>query len=174
MATTQSSPQNSVSTVHICLVSGQLIPNFLGVLAPDQNLAAIYLVVTDNPTVRSQAQWLGQVLRAWKHDLKIEYLNGAPSGRLSECREFAKALIARIRVQFPASRVVCNATGGTKPLSLGFLNAIDGEAGFTVIYCDTDTLNFDHWYPEDGGTDKMRRLLKAKWHLLLQGFGILA
>ena len=148
----------------ICIASVQALANLLPLFmrAPQ----AIHVVQSTDPRARRTAERLAQIAGLLGLPCVIEA--DAPSSPLAAVESFADAMMARIRARYSNCRLVLNATGGTKLMSLGFANRI-GPVG-EVIYCDTENDRIEYFAPEGRPATPMPPdLMNLEQLLLVQG-----
>jgi putative CRISPR-associated protein (TIGR02620 family) len=155
---------DEVGEVMICIASGQPMANLLPLIK--RKPRAVYVVQTSDSRARRTAERLRQAAIRWGLPCVVE--ENAPSSPLAAVESFADAMMARIRGQYPGCRLVLNATGGTKLMSLGFANRI-GPVG-EVIYCDTENERIEYFAPEGRPAVPMPpELMNLEQLLLVQG-----
>lgn len=109
-------------TIHINLVSEQLIPNLIPSFA-DPNCQGVVLVLGDN-TLQEQAARLTRLYQGrgipvlWQSE-------GSSSHRLAPLQHQAKQLITDLERDHRDKQWILNATCGTKPMALAFANAFN-------------------------------------------------
>ena len=124
--------------IHICLVSAQLLPNYISARMdqPDK----VYLISTDKMrhtlTPRLQA-----MLNAAGIDTTLPAQN-IPDAGLSAIQGYAQALLTTIQQDYPTAQLTFNTTGGNKLMSIGMLEVFRTHAG--LIYTDTDHGVIEH------------------------------
>ena len=111
----------------ICLVSGQLAPNLLSVLhfKPDE----VVLVCTSDS--RDLAERFKDLLIS-KYQFESVHISETNPFHLSEIQESA----VKLAEQFKARKMILNYTGGTKPMSVGFVNVFS-KLGTDLLYTDS-------------------------------------
>ncbi len=116
--------------IHVCLVSEQLLANIIPVL--HRNPSAVHMVVSDPMVDKANVfeRFINeQSLTCRRHD-------HAPDASLQEIISYASKVAADVRQRHPRVRIVLNATGGTKPMAMGFIVGFRDIAD-EVIYTDT-------------------------------------
>ncbi|WP_298068396.1 DUF1887 family CARF protein [uncultured Mailhella sp.] len=118
-------------THHICLVSEQTLPNYLGTVMPDASPQTVHLVVTDR--MKERANILEKALR--ERGMAVEHYPLA-SPRPNEML----AVLNAIREKTPSGSLAVNVTGGTKVMALAAVEwaGIQDEHPF-LFYVDTDS-----------------------------------
>lgn len=125
-----------MKTIHINLVSDQLIPNLIPTLS-DPACDGIILVLGDSSR-ESEAELLTQIYQ--KHGKPILWKStGESSTRFDTLHQQAKQVLRTLESTYPSYQWVLNATGGTKPMSIAFTTVFNESSKSLVIY--TDTLN---------------------------------
>lgn len=152
--------------VHLAIVSEQLLPTVIPCLMdrPDR----VVLVVSR--AMAERARRLQAVLR--DHGIGSEIRGEAPDARLEEIRNYARELADELEGGSAGGEVVFNATGGTKLMTLGFIEAFRDRAA-RIIYTDTAHAQIEVVY-ERGTTDPqpvpMADVLDVPRYLAVQGF----
>jgi len=152
--------------VHLAIVSEQLLPTVIPCLMdrPDR----VVLVVSR--AMAERARRLQAVLR--DHGIGSEIRGEAPDARLEEIRNYARELADELEGGSAGGEVVFNATGGTKLMTLGFIEAFRDRAA-RIIYTDTAHAQIEVLY-ERGTTDPqpvpMADVLDVPRYLAVQGF----
>lgn len=117
-------------TVHVCLVSDQTLANLIPVLMERPEKVA--LVVSAEMTARKLDTRLKKLIES--EGIKVDIYANAPDTGMAAIHEFASKLAERL-VTCEVD-IVLNATGGTKLMSLGFVDVFRGIAS-RIIYTDT-------------------------------------
>ncbi|MBI3935964.1 MAG: DUF1887 family protein [Betaproteobacteria bacterium] len=157
--------------IHVVLVSEQTIPNLVPALMDKP--AKVYLVATETMKRKGLPQRLKGVLQ--KRGIAAEILSGAPDTGLESIIGFASMKVAdRLQKNHPSAKVVLNATGGTKPMVLGFTEVFRTRAA-RVIYTDTAHRRIESLAAAGGGAagyTAMESVLDVEIYLAAQGFTI--
>ena len=114
---------------HICLVSEQTLPNYLGAIVPDAFPKKIHLIVTER--MKERANILEKALRSRGYDVK-QYPLSTPQPEAVQ-----NVLDAILEKNGP--EIAINVTGGTKIMALAAVDwaAIQDKPPF-LFYVDTD------------------------------------
>lgn len=114
---------------HICLVSEQTLPNYLGAIVPDAFPKKIHLIVTER--MKERANILEKALRSRGYDVK-QYPLSTPQPEAVQ-----NVLDAILEKSGP--EIAINVTGGTKIMALAAVDwaAIQDTPPF-LFYVDTD------------------------------------
>ncbi len=123
-----------MKTIHINLVSDQLIPNLIPTLS-DAACAGVILVLGDNSR-EQEAERLMQIYQRYGKPV-LWQSKGESSTRFDALDLQAKQLIGYLTQRYADYKWVLNATGGTKPMSLAFTNVFNDSPQSLVIYTDT-------------------------------------
>lgn len=153
-------PDTWAHASHICLVSGQLLPNLIPalMLKPPQ----VHLVVTAD--MKAQAQRLHSLLQ--RHGIECRQHTGAPSTNVGELRNFALELAGEL----DGEPLLLNATGGTKLMALAFAQVFTEVAPETrVFYTDTEHGVLEFLAGEASTTEPIRSVLDLDTYLRAQG-----
>ena len=111
-----------MQTVHINLVSDQLLPNLIPTFA-DNQCAGVVLVLGDS-TLSERADRLESLYRG--RDISVFWRSeGSSSHRLQRLQKQATELLAWLEREQGDKNWVLNATCGTKPMALAFANAFN-------------------------------------------------
>ncbi|PID41606.1 MAG: hypothetical protein CSA52_01460 [Gammaproteobacteria bacterium] len=129
------------SAIHVLLVSGHIVPNLVPVFDEHdkKGVTGIVLVTTCQMTEAEN------VIRNLAHDRGIPVYKPWPAhhSKYFGNLERAQDLVKRLRRLYPASPLVLNATGGTKPFSMAYVDAFRHEANARIIYVDTQSRNIE-------------------------------
>lgn len=117
---------------HVVLVSDQVLQNLIPLLMERPDRA--FLVVSPEMARRRADQRLVRQLRGLP--LEITRCAEAPEASFPQIQAFANALVEQVMEQCPGAEIVLNATGGTKLMSIGFVEAFRGIAS-RILYTDT-------------------------------------
>lgn len=118
--------------IHVCLVSDQTLANLIPVLM--ERPERIVLVTTAEMKRRKRNVHLQAIFAA--HGLEAESVENAPDVSLVSIRRYAEDLVRKLRQAHTQAAITLNATGGTKLMMLGFIEAFQ-SAGARIIYTDT-------------------------------------
>lgn len=140
-----------MQTIHINLVSEQLLPNLIPTFA-DSLCHGVVLVLGDN-TQSERADRLTELYQG--RGLPILWRSeGSSSHRLVRLQEQASTLIDWLDSHHPDKKWMLNATCGTKPMALAFANAfnrfnssrpdtaVDGIPRALILYTDSQNREF--------------------------------
>lgn len=118
--------------IHIAIVSEQILANLIPALMdrPDK----VLLVASTEMAKRKLDKRLARLL---EHDgMTIELHENAPDVGMQQIHEYATKLRDGLVERHADAEIVLNATGGTKPMALGFVEVFRGIAS-RIIYTDT-------------------------------------
>lgn len=150
--------------IHVCLVSDQTLANLIPALMerPDR----VVLVASAEMIRRGQDLRLAQALSGY--GIPTETVGDVPDVSLNIIRGYAEALRDALAESAPSATVTLNATGGTKLMMLGFVEAFR-QGGMRTIYADTAHRRIE----EIGGADiGMENVLDVPAYLTAQGIHI--
>lgn len=126
-------PDNeSGERVLVCILSGQLAPNYIEVLQerPD------YVYALASSEMKGSAQYFSDLLEA--EGLAHEVLYDVPSD-LAGMRHYGQALVRSLGLRHPQAQISLNATGGTKLMSLALVELFQAQLPDAQLwYTDTD------------------------------------
>ncbi|MFB1487672.1 MULTISPECIES: Card1-like endonuclease domain-containing protein [unclassified Thiocapsa] len=154
--------------IHIVLVSDQVLANLIPILMDSPDL--VFLVVTPEMAARRLDQHLRSLLEAKGVTARI--FPDAPDVGLREIQSFANILADQVVDQYAEAEVVLNATGGTKLMSLGFVEAFRGIAS-RILYTDTAHRRIEYLPNADAPLPEptpMSNTLDLPDYLAAQGF----
>ncbi|MDP2432343.1 MAG: DUF1887 family CARF protein [Pseudomonadota bacterium] len=154
--------------IHIAIISEQTLANLIPALMARPDV--VYLVCSRQMAERRLEQRLARLLR---HEaIAVEVRGDAPDVGLGDIHQYAYRLAEEIEAAHPGAAIVLNATGGTKLMSLGFVEAFR-SIGANVIYTDTAHRRIEH-LPDDSGAihapQPMHDVLDVPRYLAAQGF----
>ncbi len=118
--------------IHLAIVSDQILANLIPALMdrPDK----VLLVVSADMAKRKLDKRLARLLE--REGIAVERHENAPDVGMPEIHEYATKLRDELVEQYADAELVLNATGGTKPMSHGFVEVFSGIAS-RIIYTDT-------------------------------------
>lgn len=147
--------------IHVCLVSDQVLANLIPALMerPDR----VVLVASTEMKRRKQDEHLSLALAA--HGIPSATVDDAPDVSLGAIRRYAEVLRDALSESEPSARVTLNATGGTKLMMLGFVEAFR-YGGIRTIYVDTAHRRIEEIGGEEIG---MANVLDVPSYLAAQG-----
>lgn len=156
-------------SVHVVLVSSQILQNLIPVLMgrPEQ----VVMVVTRE----MESRHADQHLRRQLHHPGIEAVvcKGCPDTDFAAIQSFARQVAEQVMDTHAGSEILLNATGGTKLLSLAFVEAFRGIAS-RILYTDTAHRQIQYLPHADGVhlplPVPMTNVLDVPGYLRAQGF----
>ena len=140
--------------VHICLVSGQLLPNLIPILMdkPDD----VILISSDE--MEESTRRFKEILE--QKGIKVCVHQSAPSSDLNKISQYAEKLKEQIRKDYPNTELILNITGGTKLMVLGIWDSFRNTAK-QIIYTDTANNRIESLPVNDNKPQKIYRNLKS-------------
>lgn len=127
--------------IHICLVSQQLLANYIPIRMdkPDQ----VHLVSSLDMQKKGLTTRFETLLKQGGFNSVTH--TGMPDAGMAEIQRFTRTLYETLTQQYPHAHLTVNITGGTKLMSVAMLD-IFSAAGHAVIYTDTakDTVERVH------------------------------
>lgn len=116
--------------IHVCLVSAQLLANYIPVLMDKPDL----VVLLSSTRMRVEAGRFARMLqqRGVRHSVRQD----VPDAGFANIRQFATTLLAELQEKYSQANLTANITGGTKLMSLG-LQEVFAATGHRIIYTDT-------------------------------------
>jgi hypothetical protein len=118
--------------IHIVLVSDQVLANLIPILMEKPDL--VLLVVTAGMAARRLDRHLQALLE--ERGIQARICPNAPDVDVRAIQAYANALIAPVVEAYAEPEVVLNATGGTKLMSLAFVEVCRGLVS-RILYTDT-------------------------------------
>ena len=166
-------PASRVTTgggeIVICIASGQPLANLLPLFM--RQPSAIHILETADVVARRTSARIQEVAR--RVGLPCTVSKDAPSAPLAETKAFGARLVAELKANYPDARIVLNATGGTKLISLGLASQV-GPLG-EVIYCDMEHDRIEVIAPEGRAPTRMPPdLVNLRLLLMAQGIDIIS
>ncbi len=154
--------------IHIAIVSAQTLANLIPILMerPDK----VYLVCSDAMKDRGLDSRIRKLLEG--ESIAVEVKGAAPDAGLESIQNYARSLACEIRHNHPDAELVFNATGGTKLMSLGFVEVFRNIAR-SIIYTDTSRRRIEI-FPNGSSAasppTEMRNVFDVPRYLAAQGF----
>ena len=150
--------------IHVCLVSDQILANLIPALMerPDR----VVLVASAEMKRRGLDQRLAQALSGY--GIPTDTVDDAPDASLNAIRSYAEALREALSESASSAIVTLNATGGTKLMMLGFVEAFR-KGAIRTIYADTAHRRIEEIGGEEIG---MENVLDVPSYLAAQGIRI--
>lgn len=147
--------------IHICMVSGQPLPNLIPALNAENRPRQIILLVS--PDMKERGELLGDNFE--KLGCKVARVAIDPY-RIDKIR----ATLLEVAVQYAGADLVLNATAGTKVMAMGAYDVFR-ELGKPAFYVDTDNNQLISLLPE-GGVRPLGDVVKVKTYLAAYGYDI--
>lgn len=154
--------------IHVALVSDQVLANLIPAMMDRPDL--VILVCTAGMAARGLDRRLAALLK--REGIATQIKCGAPDVGLKQIQEFALNLAGELEGSYPGAEVVLNATGGTKLMSLGFVEVFRGIAE-RILYTDTAHRRIEFLPDERGEVADplvMTDVLDVPQYLAAQGF----
>lgn len=124
--------------LHLCIATGQQLPNAAPIRLTSWDRVVIFASRKMRPAADRLAAFVAD--EAERRDLRPE--QGKPliidlpaEDDLLAIRDAVVRAVDRLRESFPEHELVLNITGGTKLMTLGFVEALRGQA--KMLYCDS-------------------------------------
>lgn len=147
------------SPIHLCLISGQPIPNLLPILQENAQQAIFFVT----PEMTSQANRLQKVLK--NHGCAVEPIPIPSAYDFEQVAEECSRLLDRY-----GARLILNVTGGTKISALAaFQSFFFADCGPHIVYCDTSRHRLLQLAPENRETPLADNLLTVRDYLSCYG-----
>lgn len=130
----------------------------------------VYLVCSDAMQSHALDRRLKRLIE--REHIEVEIERGVPNAGLNSIQGYAVSLTAEIRRTHPGAEIFLNATGGTKLMSLGFVEVFRGVAR-NILYTDTSHRRIEI-FPDISGAAapsiEMTNVLDVPTYLEAQGF----
>ncbi len=154
--------------IHVCIVSEQILANLIPALM--ERPEKVWLVCSQEMTGRKLDRRLKKQLE--RESIAVEIRADAPDAGMAAIQEFAFNLLAEIEKEHPGAEITLNSTGGTKLMSMGFVEMFRRIA-HKIIYTDTQHRCIER-LPDGTGTSHpslpMTDVLNVSMYLAAQGF----
>jgi hypothetical protein len=152
--------------IHVAIVSDQLLPTVIPCLMvrPER------VVLVASSAMASKARRLQALLQ--EAGIQSDIRDQAPDAGLDRIRAYAEKLAAELTAGPLGDKVVFNATGGNKLMTLGFVD-IFRERADRIIYTDTAHARIEAIHDRhrtDPPPEPMRDVLDVPRYLAVQGF----
>lgn len=153
--------------IQVAIVSEQILANLIPALVerPDK----VVLASSAEMSQRKLDRRLTRLLEG--HGIAVEMHDCAPALGMLAIHAFARKVCDSLVERHADAEIVLNATGGTKPMSLGFVEAFRGIAS-RIIYTDTQHRRIESLPRADeptGEPEPMRDVLDVPHYLAAQG-----
>lgn len=150
-------------TIHVCIASGESLPNLLPVL--QHRPAQVWILRTG--TMQEHARHLADALRSQQIDSKAIPFDDSSFASMSHAAE-------ELALMLDGRPCVINVTGGTKLMTLAMTQVLapmldDGAFRPRVLYVDTEHQRLE-WVSRPLESEPMRDVLRIEPLLLAQGF----
>lgn len=155
-------------TIHLAIVSDQTLPTLIPVLMERPDM--VILVCTPAMRQKKLDRRIQKILE--KNGIPSEVKYDAPDVGLEAIEEFATQTLYDLQERWPQAELTFNATGGTKLMTLGFLEMLRPDSKY-VTYTDTShgQIEFIHpRVPHKLPPKPMVNVLKVVDYLAAQGF----
>jgi hypothetical protein len=161
-----------MTTLHIMLASGENLPNLIPAIASlssDPGFKADTALILTSADMRKQASKLKQVLEHSGVGAVQIHPENCPDHDIGIIREWAGRKAEEIIVSDHDNRYILNLTGGTKLMTIAFLEAFR-QHNAEMIYCDTlhDRIEYIENHQRDPKLPV--NVLNLKTYLAAQGY----
>ena len=154
--------------IHVAIVSDQTLPTLIPVLMERPDM--VILVCTPAMRQKKLDRRIQKILD--KNGIPCEVQHGAPDAGLEAIEEFATQALIDLQERWPQAELTFNATGGTKLMTLGFLEVLRPDCKY-VTYTDTSHGQIEYIHPRAPARlapKPMVNILKVGDYLAAQGF----
>ena len=158
--------------LHLCIATGQQLPNAV----PIKLCAWDRVVIFASPRMRRSAESLAAFVadeaerRGQPQSAQALRFELPDSASLRELRAAVQAAVVALRREFPHHQLVLNITGGLKLMTLGFADALRGQA--RIFYCDAERGVLASVEPEEQEPVALGPELDFVSYMRVQGFWI--
>lgn len=157
-----------MQTLHICLISAQILPNLIPALQ-DKNIVGVVTFSGDG-TTNIQRQTLEKLLNNNGIEV-IKKLKASKSFDLPVLKEKAQELRNWLEKQATDKRWCINITGGTKPMAIAMMTVFQNCPQAEIIYQDTQSktlLNIE----DETKNQVNKSVIDIPTYLATQGFWV--
>jgi len=129
-----SNVDKGVPSIHVCLLSAQLLPNLIPILM-DEAVQNVVLFAGDS-SMNLEGNTFVHVLKT--HGIKVSKIHVANSSfDFDKLKESAAQLYSWLNAEYPQYKYVVNTTCGTKIMSLAVTQELINKTNVEVIYCNS-------------------------------------
>ncbi len=154
--------------LHICIASEQTLPNLILTHVPDLKPSAVFILSSQRMENEAKRLRFGLVKSGFSEN-QLRVQTDMPDHDMGTIVDYGNRLIQTLRADYPRHRWVLNATGGTKPMSNGLMQALRPYA--EILYCDTAHDRVEVLHPPGQANRKLPvNLLKLDSYLAAQGY----
>jgi hypothetical protein len=148
--------------IHICLISKQLLPNYIPLLMlkPDH----VCIVSTALMQNNGMTKRFIKMLKA--KEISYETYTDMPSVNMPAIYDYALEVSSNLQENHPNATIILNITGGTKLMSQGFAEVMSDDARF--IYTDTQHNKLEY-IPAKQAPDTLAGVLTIPDYLMANG-----
>jgi len=134
---------------HICLISGQPLPNLIPAFDPDLKPERMIQIVS--PDMEQRAAWLRELLQP--RGIKVEQWPVNDAWDIEHLQTRVLELLEHESRALEEQRIALNVTGGTKPMSIAAYESVRAyELPIFYVHPETDRVVWLHptdWPPRD-------------------------
>ncbi|KUJ83440.1 MULTISPECIES: Card1-like endonuclease domain-containing protein [Microbulbifer] len=137
-----------MSTVHICIVTGQPLANLLPIL--QLRPTAVVLLVSER--MHDEVEPFQRLLQGLDWQPRVKAVNGLPDAGVAGIRAWGeRVLLEELAEEFDNAEFLLNATGGNKLMVMA-LAEVFRELGEQLVYCDTTHGALEYLGPDSDTT----------------------
>ena len=126
--------------IHINIVSHQLIANILPTLIDEQSNLVVLVYTANDPAISDKKKTLERFYK--QRSIKVvKTVELSSQTEYDQLLSQAETLATDLQSEYPASQILLNATGGTKPMTLAFAEAFNRLLPNNSFSLYTDTHN---------------------------------
>jgi hypothetical protein len=162
-----------MATLHILLASGENLPNLIPTIArlqSDPEFKANSALILTSEEMRARARILKTALEYAGAHVSIHPEN-CPDHDLRQIRQWARARADEISANHHDARRILNLTGGTKLMTIAFLEAFQSR-NTEIIYCDTEHSGIEYIDDDRDNLKLPVNTLKLDTYLAAQGYRV--
>jgi len=154
--------------LHICIASEQTLPNLILTQVPELKPSAVFILSSQRMENEAKRLRFGLSKSGFAEN-QIRIQTDMPDHDMNAIVAYGNTLIQTLRGDYPRHRWVLNATGGTKPMSNGLMQALRPYA--EILYCDTAHDRIEVLHPPGQANRKLPvNLIKLDSYLAAQGY----
>ncbi len=148
--------------IHVCLVSAQLLANYIPVLMDRPDL----VMLLSSSRMRVEAGRFARMLQ--QQGIRHSIRHDVPDAGFASIQQFAAELLAELQEKYPQAALTVNITGGTKLMSIGLLGVFTA-AGQRIIYTDTAKGQLEQIQANAAMLEPLRAVLDVRDYLQAYG-----
>lgn len=161
-------PRQAKEILHVCIASQQTLPSLIPTQLPAIQPSAVVILASKKMLAEANRLKYG-LTKSGCNEGNVKIRNDLPDEGIQAIVNYGNDLADWLRGNYPQHRWLLNATGGTKPMALGLLQAL--RPYVEAIYCDTDHESLEFLHPPGRNAIRLNPdLLNVEKCLAAQGF----